>query len=56
VAARDRLRDYFEVSGEWIAFAALSALARNNLAPGQAALDFANRHGLNLDQADPVWA
>ena len=31
--ARDRLRDYFEVSGEWIAFAALSTLAQNNLAP-----------------------
>ena len=54
--ARDRLRDYFEVSGEWIAFAALSTLAQSNLAPGQAALDFANGHGLNLDQADPVWA
>ena len=54
--ARDRLRDYFEVSGEWIAFAALSTLAQNNLAPGQAALEFAGRHGLNLDQADPVWA
>ena len=54
--ARDRLRDYFEVSGEWIAFAALSTLAQTNRAPQRAALDFANRHGLNLDQADAAWA
>ena len=52
--SRDRLRDYFEVSGEWVAFAALSTLAQNNHAPRSAALEFAARHGLNLEQAEPA--
>ena len=52
--SRDRLRDHFEVSGEWIAFAALSTLAQNNRAPQSAALDFAARHGLDLEQAGSV--
>ena len=52
--SRDRLRDHFEVSGEWIAFAALSTLAQNNQAPRTAASEFAARHGLNLEQAGPA--
>ena len=52
--SRDRLRDHFEVSGEWIAFAALSTLAQNNHGPRTAASEFAARHGLNLEQAGPV--
>ena len=50
--SRERLRDHFEVSGEWIAFAALSSLARNNRAPRDAALDFAKTHRLDLEKAD----
>ena len=52
--SRDRLRDHFEVSGEWIAFAALSTLAQNNHGPRTAAAEFAARHGLNLEQAGPA--
>ena len=52
--SRDRLRDHFEVSGEWIAFAALSTLAQNNHGPRTAASEFAARHGLNLEQAGPA--
>ena len=52
--SRQRLRDYFEVSGEWIAFAALSTLAQNNQAPRSAALEFAARHGLDLEQTGPA--
>ena len=52
--SRDRLRDHFEVSGEWIAFAALSTLAQNNHGPRTAASEFAARHGLNLEQAGAV--
>ena len=50
--SRERLRDHFEVSGEWIAFAALSSLARNNRLPRDAALDFAKRQRLDLEKAD----
>ena len=52
--SRQRLRDYFEVSGEWVAFAALSTLAQNNHAPRATALAFATQHGLDLEQAGPV--
>ena len=50
--SRERLRDHFEVSGEWIAFAALSSLARNNRGSRHAALRFAKTHRLDLEKAD----
>ncbi len=52
--SRQRLRNYFEVSGEWVAFAALSTLAQSNLASAGAAHDFAAAHDLDLTRADPA--
>ena len=49
--SRESLRDYFEVSREWIAFAALSTLARANRVKANAALDFAKERELDLDKA-----
>ena len=49
--SREALRDHFEVSRDWIAFAALSLLARTNQTPANAALDFANERGLDLEKA-----
>jgi len=53
---RHVLREYFEVSAEWIAFAALSALAQSNRLTREAALAFAERARLNLDKLDPACA
>ena len=52
--SRECLRDYFEVSGEWIAFAALSTQAQNNRLPRRVAIDFAQAHGLDLEKTDPA--
>ena len=49
--SREALRDHFEVSADWIAFAALSTLARANRLPAGAAMNFARERGLNLDKA-----
>jgi pyruvate dehydrogenase E1 component len=51
---RGELRDHFEVSAAWIAFAALATLAREGLAPASAASAFARRHGLDLAKSDPA--
>jgi len=53
---RHVLREYFEVSAEWIAFAALSALAQSNRLTREAALAFAERARLNLGKLDPACA
>ena len=50
---RHVLRDYFEVSAEWVAYTALSTLAQNNLLAADVAKRFAGDHGLDLDKADP---
>ncbi|MCB1684461.1 MAG: pyruvate dehydrogenase (acetyl-transferring), homodimeric type, partial [Pseudomonadales bacterium] len=50
---RHVLRDYFEVSAQWIAFAALSTLARHNREPQGLAQDFARAQGLDLNKGDP---
>ncbi len=50
--SREVLRDYFEVSADWIVFAALSALAQTNREKRDAARDFAAEAGLDL-QKDP---
>jgi pyruvate dehydrogenase E1 component len=52
--SRECLRDYFEVSAEWIAFAALSTQAQHDRLSRDAALDFARAHGLDLDKTDPA--
>lgn len=54
--SRECLRDYFEVSGEWIAFAALSAQAQDNRLARAVVLDFARAHGLDLDKIDPAYS
>ena len=54
--SRNRLRDHFEVSGEWIAFAALATLEQNNRTSTDCARNFAAQHGLDLQQADPARA
>ena len=48
------LRDYFEVSAQWIVFAALSSLAQSNDLPRDAALDYAAEAGLDLEKLDPA--
>ena len=53
---RSVLREYFEVSSAWIAFAALSSLAQTNELPRQAALDYADSAGLDLTKLDPATA
>ena len=49
--SREDLRDYFEVSSNWIVFAALSALAQSNREHKATALDFASKAGLDLGKA-----
>jgi pyruvate dehydrogenase E1 component len=53
---RDVLRGYFEVSAEWITFAALSALAQSNRLTREVALTFAEKVGLDLEKQDPALA
>ena len=53
---RHVLREYFEVSAEWIAFAALSALAQSDRLTREVALAFAEQAGLDLDKLDPACA
>ena len=52
--SREDLRDYFEVSRDWITFAALSTMARANRANVQDALAFAKEAGLDLQKAMPA--
>ena len=52
--SREDLRDYFEVSRDWITFAALSTLARANRANVTEALSFAKEAGLDLEKATPA--
>ena len=51
--SRDSLRNYFEVSADWIVFAALSALAQSNRETKQNAATFAEQAGLNLNKDAP---
>jgi len=53
---RHVLREYFEVSAEWIAFAALSTLAQSNRLSRDRALEFASKAGLDLNKLDPASA
>ncbi len=52
--SRGALRDYFEVSKDWIVFAALSTLARGNKGAVAAALDYAAEAGLDIDRLAPA--
>ena len=51
--SRQDLRRHFEVSAEWIAYAALATRARCNLGTESEAREFADRAGLDLDKPDP---
>lgn len=48
--SREALRDYFEVSAEWITYATLSLLARNNNGSVKVARDYADTKKLNLTE------
>ena len=50
---RHVLREYFEVSAEWVAYTALSTLAQNNLCDVETVRTFANEQGLNTAKVDP---
>ncbi len=52
--SRDALRGYFEVSRDWIVFAALSTLAQANKGTVADALAFAEQAGLDLTRAMPA--
>ena len=51
--SREQLRRYFEVSKEWIVFAALSTLAQANQGTVDDALQYADQAGLDLNKAMP---
>jgi pyruvate dehydrogenase E1 component len=51
--ARAELRNHFEVSAKWIAYAALAALGRANLTASDAAQRFATEHALALEKPNP---
>jgi pyruvate dehydrogenase E1 component len=53
---RPELRDYFEVSAAWIAYAALATRARSQGEPLAAARAFADAQGLDLGKRDPAQA
>ncbi len=50
---RHVLREYFEVSAEWVAYTALSTLAQNNLGQAEVARSFAADHDLDTSKRDP---
>jgi pyruvate dehydrogenase E1 component len=50
---RHVLREYFEVSAEWVAYAALSKLAQNNMLRAGVVKKFAEQHQLDITKADP---
>ena len=51
--SREMLRNYFEVSAEWIVFATLSTLARTNRGDVAKARDYATSRGLDLEKLAP---
>jgi pyruvate dehydrogenase E1 component len=55
-ASRSELRDFFEVDAEHIAFAALSALAREEAIAGSVVLEAAQRLGIDADRPNPAYA
>ena len=52
--SREALRDYFEVSADWITFAALSALAQTTSEPCSTPKEFAQRTNLDLTKVPTV--
>ena len=52
--SREALRDYFEVSADWIAFAGLSALAQAGSTPDSTPQEFAQRVKLDLTKVPTI--
>ena len=52
--SREALRNYFEVSADWIVFAALSALAQTQSEPSTTAKEFAKKANLDLTKAPTI--
>jgi pyruvate dehydrogenase E1 component len=50
---RHLLRGYFEVSAEWIAYAALSSLAQHSLLAADVVAEFAANQDLDIGKVDP---
>jgi pyruvate dehydrogenase E1 component len=53
---RDALRDHFEVDARHIAFAALSALARDEQIPGSKAEEAAKSLKIDIERPNPATA
>jgi pyruvate dehydrogenase E1 component len=52
--SRDSLRDYFEVSARYIAFAAVRLLNKQGKVSDKAVLDFMKKYGVEGEKADPM--
>ena len=52
--SREALRNYFEVSADWIVFAALSALAQTRCEPSKTAKEFAKQANLDLNKVPTI--
>jgi pyruvate dehydrogenase E1 component len=52
--SRESLRDYFEISPKYIAFAAVRQLHKQGKVSDKAVKDFMKKHGVDADKADPM--
>lgn len=52
--SRENLRDYFEISAKYIAFAAVRQLQRKGKVSDKAVLEFMEKYGINPDKKDPM--
>ncbi len=52
--SREALRDYFEISPKYIAFAAVRLLQKQGKVTEKAVLDFMKKYGVEADKADPM--
>jgi pyruvate dehydrogenase E1 component len=52
--SRDNLRDYFEISARYVAFAAVRLLHKQGKVSDQAIADFMKKHDIKADKMDPM--
>jgi pyruvate dehydrogenase E1 component len=52
--SRESLRDYFEISPRYIAFAAVRALHRQGKVTDKGIRDFMKKYSIDSDKADPM--
>ncbi len=52
--SRENLRDYFEISAKYIAFATVRQLHRNGKVTDKAVLEFMKKYGIDSDKKDPM--